>query len=564
MKLVAITALFFVGAATAQDFDRIAPKPVPPPGQTPREGPREAPRDTAIRLKVLKGIVFLTDPKSVKKEGLHDSGLDVSRVPEAQTEAFRARMSKYLGASVSLASIDSLVNDVVAYFTENDRPFVVVTAPEQDITGGVLQIVVIEGKVGEVKVDGAKTFDERIYRNAIGLKPGDSILKRRMDANVDFLNRNPFRDVSVFLEPGKSVGTTDVTLRTRERSPLRLYAGIDDTGTDVTDNQRLSLGVNWGNVFGLDHQLNYQFTASPDFDTFRAHSATYIAPLPWRHFLTVFGAYADIKGKVPSPFALDGNSRQLGLRYEIPLLKLGALSHSVVGGLDYKRTNNNLEFGLTNVSATSAEIAQGVLTYQANLRDPSGHTSFTGSVFYSPGNLTDKNTDRNFQTLRAFAESQYVYGNVQLQRVHRLPYDFSWHFSGEAQVADGNLLGSEQLGAGGFASVRGYDERQANGDQGFLLRNELRTPSYSLGSPLPGKEAQLQFLTFVDYGVVRNKRLLPGEDRSVELASVGLGTRLSVDQNVTARFDYGWQLKDTGATGGPRSGRAHFSLLVSY
>ena len=74
----------------------------------------------------------------------------------------------------------------------------------------------------------------------------------------------------------------------------------------------------------------------------------------------------------------------------------------------------------------------------------------------------------------------------------------------------------------------------------------------------------MQFLTFLDYGVLRDKRLLPGEDRSVELASAGLGTRFSIGQNVKARFDYGWQLKDSGIAGSPINGRVHFSLLVSY
>jgi hemolysin activation/secretion protein len=81
---------------------------------------------------------------------------------------------------------------------------------------------------------------------------------------------------------------------------------------------------------------------------------------------------------------------------------------------------------------------------------------------------------------------------------------------------------------------------------------------------MPAKEAQLQLLTFLDYGVVRNKQLLPGEDPSVELASWGLGARFSVEQNVTMRFDYGWQLKDTGAPGGPRRSRAHFALLIGF
>ena len=565
MKHLAFIALLCSTVATAQNFERIAPKPVTPPGQPAVEGPRVAPRDTTVRLKELKGIVFLADPQSVKRAGTGEvPGLDVSRVPELQNDAFRTRMSKYLGKPASFDSIEEMVRDVVAYFTENDRPFVVVTSPEQDITNGVLQLVVVEGRVGEVQITGAKTFDESIYRNTIGLKPGDPISKRKLDADIDWLNRNPFRDTSVSLLPGKNPGTTDIRLRTQERPPLRLYAGFEDTGTTVTDKRRVQFGVNWGNAFGLGHQLNYQLSASPDFDTYRAHSATYIVPLPWRHLLTVFGAYAEIQGIVPAPFALQGRSQQIGLRYEIPLQRMGSYTHSIIGGLDYKKTNNNLEFGFAVVNATSAEVVQGLLSYQANMSDTSGITSFTANLYYSPGGITGKNKDINFLALRALSNSRYTYGNLQLNRITRLPSEFSWHLSAHLQLADGNLLGSEQLGAGGYASVRGYDERQANGDQGFLLRNELRTPSINLGRPLPGKEAQLQLLAFLDYGVVRNKRLLVGEDPNVELFSTGLGARFSVGQNVTIRFDHGWQLKDIGVPVGPRSSRAHFSLLVSY
>ncbi len=144
VRRLPFVAMLCAGVATAQDFERIAPKPVTPPGKSALEGPRVAPRDTTVRLKELKGIVFLADPQSVKSAGAGEvSGLDVSRVPELQNDAFRARMSQYLGKPVSFASVEDMVRDVVVYFTENDRPFVVVTSPEQDITGGVLQLVVV-------------------------------------------------------------------------------------------------------------------------------------------------------------------------------------------------------------------------------------------------------------------------------------------------------------------------------------------------------------------------------------------------------------------------------------
>ena len=566
-QLLTATALCFANGVFAQDFERIAPKPATPPAQVrEKPQPKASVADNTVLVKQLNGIVFVTEPQSVRREGAAAvSGIDASRIPELQNDAFYTRMSKYLGKPVSLGSVADLINDVVEYYAGKDRPFVSVTSPEQELTGGVLQVLVVEGKVGEVKIVGAKTFDEQIYRNAIGLKPGDSILKRNLDANISWLNRNPFRDVAVQLEPGRTFGSTDVTVRTLERAPVRLYAGYEDTGSSVTAKDRLFTGVNFGNVFGLDHQFSYQFSASPNFDTFQAHSATYVAPLPWHHLLTLFAGHAEIKGRVPAPFALQGRSTQVGLRYEVPLQSgSSGYSHSIIGGFDYKRTNNNLEFGLTNVSASNAEVFQGLLSYDASLRESTGTTSFTGTVFYSPGGVTGSNDDRSFQTLRAFAESRYTYARFQARRVTFLPQDFSWHLSLEGQISDGNLLGSEQLGLGGYASVRGYDEREANGDEGILVRNELRTPSFNVPSPFPAKQSQLQLLTFLDYGVVRNKQLLLAERRRTELSSVGLGMRYNIDTNVTLRFDYGWQLKDSGVVGSPKNSRPHFSLLVSY
>ena len=71
----------------------------------------------------------------------------------------------------------------------------------------------------------------------------------------------------------------------------------------------------------------------------------------------------------------------------------------------------------------------------------------------------------------------------------------------------------EQLGAGGFDSVRGYNPRAASGSQGFLLSNELRSPSWS---PLQEAGADIQdsgqLLVFHDYGYVGFENAQPSPD----------------------------------------------------
>ena len=89
---------------------------------------------------------------------------------------------------------------------------------------------------------------------------------------------------------------------------------------------------------------------------------------------------------------------------------------------------------------------------------------------------------------------------------------------GTLQWAEGRLLPTEQLGAGGVATVRGYDEGMAYGDRGLLINTELRLPVWS-----PSERAgSLQLLAFLDYATISQKHPEDGEDPHANLpASVG-------------------------------------------
>ncbi len=48
------------------------------------------------------------------------------------------------------------------------------------------------------------------------------------------------------------------------------------------------------------------------------------------------------------------------------------------------------------------------------------------------------------------------------------------------------------------------------------------------------------------------------------LASFGVGLRWQVARNLSVRFDYGWQLTDSGFSTRNRSSRAHVGVTVSF
>jgi hemolysin activation/secretion protein len=183
----------------------------------------------------------------------------------------------------------------------------------------------------------------------------------------------------------------------------------------------------------------------------------------------------------------------------------------------------------------------------------------------SPGGLSDANTTAVFRASGVNgARANYIYDNLEITRVTRLP----WHMSAVArfdgQLASAELLPSEQLGAGGPSSVRGYNTRTVNGSQGALLSLELHSPSYSplahLGLPVADSG---HLLAFYDAGFVSDLHVQQGQPRHATLQSVGIGARYSIDRYLDLRFDYGWQL--TKAPGATSTGNlASVSVTLSY
>jgi hemolysin activation/secretion protein len=142
----------------------------------------------------------------------------------------------------------------------------------------------------------------------------------------------------------------------------------------------------------------------------------------------------------------------------------------------------------------------------------------------------------------------------------------SWIIRGGGQIANGNLIPSEQLGVGGYNTVRGYDEREANGDRGFVVSTELRSPAYSILGRVPKWQMpdQLQFLAFMDYGLAESVEPQTDETTS-HLWSVGGGLRYTINRYLSFRFDYAVQMRDSKAPVPSDYGsRAHIGVVASF
>jgi len=487
-------------------------------------------------------------------------------VPVLATQEFTDAIKPYLGQPISIEMVKRLANDVLTYLRQHDRYAAGIVVPSpQDITGGEVRLAVVLGRYKDVQVRGNRWFSREQLQASLGLKPGDEVRLSTLDEAVNWTNANPFRRIKVLVnnletEPGMA----DLVVDVQERLPLRFAASYDNTGIELVGLNHYTASIQFGNVWGLDHQASYQYTTTDRTYLYQAHAADYRIPLPWRHYLQVAGSYSRIAPEFyEGRGVLVGENIVSSLRYIAPMQR-AAVSLEFSGGVDFKRSNNNIEWGGEQVFAAKNDVFQAALGLTAVRRDPVGAWVFAVNVNASPGHFDPHNTDSVLGEARYGAKARYLTGTFVVQRFTTLPGGFQLLSRLQFQKASTNLVGSEQFSIGGLGTVRGYNQNIVAGDEGHLLSHELQGPVWKHALAfLPKKMSPMEsrLVAFWDYAAVWTK--FPSDGPSVPLMSAGLGVRCNVATNFSLSADYGWQLLET-TPAQPNRGRGTIKVTLAY
>ncbi len=506
--------------------------------------------------------------EETKMKGVDAYDLDLSKY---EVGALHSCLSSFMGQELTPLQITEIKKKTVIFYRDIGRPVVLVNVPEQDITGGVLSLEVLESRADKITISGGKWFSKKSYDQAIRLKKGDTIRSNVLTQDIAWINRNPFRHADVVFSPSECEGRTDIEVLVKDQAPLRLFAGADNTGFSSTQYDRVFTGCNVGNVLGLGSLFSYQFSSSPDFRQFIGHSAHYTAFLPWRHIFIIYGGYASVHPHLPPDIVHEsrGRSGQVSLRYEIPTAPGAGQLHTFRLGADFKRTDNNILLGGTTILQTSMNLFQFASGYGVTIDTPKHNMLFESEFFFSPGQLFPHMNETLYGDFRTHAQSLYAYGRFMVR--HTWPIrSTSLVLKLQTQLAAASLPASETASLGGWDSVRGYHEREVQADNAGILSVEARFPKINIFNyALRDKKISdcLVPILFFDFGYGHSyyKDIDDGSanQKLGKLASFGPGVRYSIGQWLSFRFDLGLQL--IKAPDRPSTGRrGHFSLTCSY
>ncbi len=528
--------------------------------------------DDKVIIPSLKGLLLLCSSKSVRTNNLDEiDGVVVEDVDiPGNCKGLQSYLSDYWCGPIRKCDLVDIKRRVIMYYRDHNRPVVHIQIPPQALSSNVLQLVVYESRLGCVRSLCNKYFSSERLEGYIRTPSGSRIRADSLVYDLNWINRNPFRTTDLVFTPSEWEGYTDVELLTVDQFPWRIYSGADNTGIAQSGHNRYFVGFNWGNVFGWDHILTYQFTTGTHYNEFWAHSANYTAPLPWRHTLDLYGGYSEVKAALQGTpgVSTHGKSMQASMRYEIPLPPGVSILEEFTFGFDWKQTNTNLLNNDLFFFGKTVNITQIMAGINAGLETERTKNSGTIEVFYSPGQWLPNQENSHYNSLRAGAKNAYVYGRVALSSILRLPSNFTFEPSLRYQISSANLLASEQFGLGGYNTVRGYEEREVNGDNAIIANIELRTAPVSIIGTFcecwrRKYRDELRFLVFLDYGYAKNHSLFFNEREFQYLMGAGPGLRYVIQRYLTVRVDYGLKLRQIDFGPNPLRHMLYFGVVLS-
>jgi hemolysin activation/secretion protein len=448
----------------------------------------------------------------------------------------------FLGPRRSFADVQAARAALERTYRDAGYSTVFVDVPEQSVDSGIVRLKVTEGRLGHLKVSGARYFPARqILKETASLVPGS--VPHFPDVQRDLTQVNGAtrdRAVTPVLRSGEIPGTVDLELKVRDELPAHGGVEVNDRYTADTTRTRVNVNFSYDNLWRKFHSLSLQYQTAPEQPAdARVIAATYVMPFADRG--AVLAVYAvDTNSDVATVGTLSvlGRGRIYGARYIQRIGNSPALYQNITFGGDFKDFKEDVRLTADLGLRTPIQYANWSLGYGGTARGARTLTTFNIGVNFGLRGLA--NGPQEFDDKRLFARPNYFYLRADGQHERSLPLGARLALRIAGQYTTEPLVSNEQFAIGGVESVRGYLESEELGDYGVSASAELRTPSLKLWSE---RVTQLYGYVFFDAGVVGS--IVPPELRQpsrADLSSWGLGFRFAGFGGLQAAMDWAYPL----------------------
>ena len=470
-----------------------------------------------------------------KTKGIYIEKFEVEPSEILTRDEIDAITMDYEKTNVTVAKLNEMIDRINEVYL--DKGFVTARAylPEQTIENGIIKIGLLEGKVGDVEVEGNRWTKSSHIKKRLGMNKGEIFNIQKLEENMLVYNRyNNNIEIKGNLAAGKKIGTTDVTIKAEEKAPYHLAAVADNAGRKTIGKNRAGLIASHDSLFGYRDKLSagvyanrYSWTPFVDYNI-PVNKYDGRIGISFSHNEAEIG-HGDYKD-----FNIESRSQNYSIYYTHPIIRELHRELNSTTSFTYKRAVTSFD-GYDLYEDKIPELKTGL-----NFRYDTEN-----GIWYLAQNIS---------YAAPWFQNRIDYWKFEgsILRLHDFGHRILGQFRGNYQYIPQDVIPyADQMSAGGFGTVRGYSQGLLTAKSGYQLGAEIYFPIapekfYINCIPYRTDEYVRPFV-FTEYAALYPYKGTgngaEGFNNSDILLSAGAGLRFQLPYNIVAKVAYGVPLR---------------------
>lgn len=457
------------------------------------------------------------------------------------TEELRAIVDFKGAAVMTVKELQDIVAKINSAYLAKGVQTAQAVLPPQVIKDGVVYIRLIEGRYGEVRVEGNKRILSSYVLDRVSAQKGELSDLNLLQQDLLLYNNTNNHRLRAELVPGKELGESDLVLTLEEpENPWSTYFFVDNANQEESGLYRAGFVSTAYGLSGSDDRLvinpvvtegSISGFVSYDFPISNEGTRANIS-YSRNRVKIIDGEFEDYDIKSHS------NDLSVGLSHPINVTALAKVDF--FGEVHRKWSDTVMEE--FNQALADNETNGIKVGFNARKYDSKGlwFAQLCVTGYDSDIKLSVDNRERNGEYYGAYLMRRQSLPDAQ----YLLLRTYGQYTSKK------ELPSSEQFSVGGMATVRGYEESELSGDKGFFA-------SLEYGFPLSKDKQSLRGFVFYDYGAVYSEYSL-NSDRNY-ISSTGVGLEFA-HKDWYGKIALGVPVQDSGDNIHSSKTRTHFYL----
>lgn len=461
----------------------------------------------------------------------------------------------YLGREIGLDVLYRVARELTVLYRNKGFILSRAVVPAQRIKDGQAQIVVIEGFIDKVSIEGAVSarLRERLDRygqHIISSMPLDVAVLERYLLLADDL---PGVSVKAVLSASKDTPGA-ATLRWRTAfDRYQAYVSADNRASDLVGPYQVMLGQTVNNVLGLNEQFSQTLITTNQVQALLHAALDYRQPINLEGLSVLLHVSASRSQPDERQIGIStvGNSQMLEVGLSQAVYRRRSHNLTWTAGFLVRHNDQELTAAAAQTSGDDTRVVRLGLVW--DMADSLKGINLFRLDIKQGLDVLDAKVDGMAQV----AEVGFSVIQIHLTRLQSLGSPgWSLLMGVSGQYSAKPLLSGDRFGLGGRDFLRAYDASQESGDQGLALKLEIRRDQ---SVKLPFVQ-NVSWYAYYDAGKVVAQEVSSGHF----LSAIGTGFRVNFSEDLSGSFALGKGLKATSERADPPDFRVFIGVAQRW